>query len=505
MSQENGERSGSAQDRLFELWGEVVDLGSAMAVLQWDQETQMPTKGQESRGKQLATLAGIHHAKMTDPALADALDAAAEEAGEDPEAAAQVREARRSVDRASKVPAALAKDLAEAESNGLASWQEARAASDFSLFRDSLVELVALQKERAGHLAGDGSPYDALLDIHEPGTTEAQLAPIFAQLKEGLGALLDRVRGSGSAPSEAPVQGDFPEQSQLAFSREIVDAMGYDIDAGRIDLATHPFCTGFSNRDVRITWRFQKDDLRPALFGLMHEAGHALYEQGLADADQRTPLGTAVGLGMHESQSRLWENLVGRSREFWEWALPVFHRHFPDKAGVGVDDIWPALHLARPGFIRVEADEATYDLHVLLRFEVERKLFSGGVEVDELPDLWDATSEELLGVRPPDPAKGVLQDIHWAMGAYGYFPTYTLGNLVASQLWEAAAGELDLSAQVAAGEFAPLREWLRDKVHRHGSRFSTSELVERATGKPLSPGPFLARVTSVTEAAYGVA
>ena len=493
-----------AQARFLELWGEVVDIGAAMAVLQWDQETQMPSKGQRSRGKQLATLAGLRHAKLTHPNLGEALNAAAEDAEDEGDSMAQVREARRLVDRASKVPPKLAKALAEAESRGLASWQQSRAESDFSLFRDSLTELVSLQKERASCLAGKGSPYDALLDVHEPGTTESQLVPIFEQLKKGLGVLLDSVHNSGVAPCEDAVRGHFPKEKQLAFSREVITAMGYDIDAGRIDLATHPFCTGFSNRDVRITWRFQENDLRPALFGLMHEAGHALYEQGLSDADQRTPLGTAVGLGMHESQSRLWENLVGRSREFWEWALPIFHRNFPDKKDVGVDEIWPALHLAQPGFIRVEADEATYDLHVLLRFEVERQLFAGGVEVDELSDLWDATSEELLGVRPPNPAMGVLQDIHWAMGAYGYFPTYTLGNLVASQLWDAASQELDISSQVAAGEFCYLREWLRAKVHCHGSRFSTAELVENATGAPLSPAPFLARVTNMTEMAYGV-
>lgn len=498
----------TAQDTLLSLWAEIEDLGSASALLEWDQETQMPKKGQEGRGRALATLAGISHAKMTAPELSDALGACAEEAEPGSDLEALVRLARRDVARATRIPTALAKRMAEAQSRGLAAWQRARREDDFSLFAVELAELVAIKREIAGllvDLTPTGNPYDALLDEYEPGSTEAQLTPLFASLRAELAPLVKGVAESGVRVDETPAQGVFPEAAQLAFGRRVAEAMGFDFDAGRIDLAAHPFCTGFNPRDVRLTWRYQEDDFRPALYGIMHEAGHGLYEQGLPAAWERSPLGKAVSLGVHESQSRLWENLVGRSRAFWEWALPLFHEHFPDKKDVGIDDLWPALHTVTPSLIRVEADEATYNLHVCARFEIEAALFRGDLEVPDLPEAWDARYEDLLGIRAPSVADGVLQDIHWSMGAFGYFPTYTLGNLMNSQLFARAAKDLgDLDALFAAGDFRPLLTWLRDNVHGQGSRWSAGELIERATGEPLSPEPFLTYIRQTTEAVYGV-
>ncbi len=498
----------NTQALFLERWAEIDDLTAASELLGWDQETYMPAKGQTGRGKVLATLAGLHHAKLTSPELRDALDACADEAEPGSDLDAQMREARRRVERASRIPGELARRRAEAQSAGLAAWQEARKAKDFQLFAKELGVLVDLTREAAGHLAplvASGKPFDALLDEYEPGASEAELAPLFASLRAELSPLVKGVAESGVRVDESPAQGRFPEERQLAFGRRVAEQMGFDFDAGRLDLAAHPFCSGFNPRDVRLTWRWQEDDFRPALFGIMHEAGHGLYEQGLPAEWERTPIGTAVSLGVHESQSRLWENLVGRSRSFWEWALPVFHEHFPDSRDVTVDALYPALHTVQPTFIRVEADEATYNLHICVRFEVERALFAGEIEVADLPAAWDDAYEELLGIRPADVAEGVLQDIHWSMGAFGYFPTYTLGNLINAQLFNKAREELgDLDAMFRAGELQPLLGWLRDKVHRHGSRYRAAELIEQTTGRALSPDDFLDYVRATTESVYGV-
>ncbi|MEM7308522.1 MAG: carboxypeptidase M32 [Planctomycetota bacterium] len=493
----------------LERWAEIADLSSASGVLGWDQETYMPRKGQEARGKVLATLAGLRHAKLTAPELGDALEAYAEEAAPGSDAEAQVREARRQIERAARVPAELTKRQAEASSRGLAAWQNARKSSDFSLFERELEELVAIAREIGAHLApltASGKPFDALLDEYEAGATEAELTPLFASLRSSLSPVVHAAAESGVRVDESPARGAFDPTKQLEFGQRVAAQMGFDFDAGRLDRATHPFCSGFHPTDVRLTWRFQEDDFRPALYGIMHEAGHGLYEQGLPSGWARTPLGAAVSLGVHESQSRLWENLVGRSRAFWSWALPLFHETFPEKRDVTVDALYPALHTVAPSLIRVEADEATYNLHIVVRYEVERALIAGELEVGDLPGAWDSAYEELLGVRADDVADGVLQDIHWSMGAFGYFPTYALGNLINAQLFEAARAALgDLDEQLGRGELEPLLAWLRDNIHRHGSRYGARELVERATGKPITADAFLSYVRATTREVYGVA
>ena len=492
-------------ERLLELWGEIVDLERTSSILAWDQETQMPPKGSADRGQLQSTLAGLLHARLSSQELSEALEAAAQAAGPGSVAAGHVREARRRVERVARVPERLARELALARSAGHEAWVAARGADDFSLFEKELAHLIALKREEAGLIAGaDGRPFDALLDEFEPGMTEAALVPLFDRLRAELSPIVRAVADSGRAVDESPARGHFPEANQRAFGRAVAEAMGFDFEAGRLDLAPHPFCSGFAPRDVRITWRYHEEDFRPALYGIMHEAGHGLYEQGLPLEWQRTPLGGAVSLGMHESQSRLWENLVGRSRAFWEWALPLFREHFPDGPAV-LDALWPTLHTIQPSLIRVEADQGTYDLHIAVRFEIERALFAGELEVGDLPGAWDDRYEELLGIRSPSVADGVLQDIHWSFGGFGYFPTYTLGNLINAQLFEAAREELgDLDTMFARGEFAPLLSWLREKVHRHGSFHSADELVQRATGRPLSPDAHLAQRRAMAREIYGV-
>jgi carboxypeptidase Taq len=371
-----------------------------------------------------------------------------------------------------------------------------------------LSEVIALTNEQADALVAAGiaeTRYDALLDAYEPGATEDQLARLLGDLGSELAPLVKAVAESGVVVDESPAQGTFPDSAQLALGRLVASAIGYDFEGGRLDESAHPFTAGFGPGDVRITWRAEPDDFRPGLFGIMHEAGHAMYEQGLPADLALTPIGEAVSLGFHESQSRLWENQVGRSRAFWEWALPYLHDALPETRRVTVDELYPALHTISPSLIRVEADEGTYNLHIIARFEIERMIVAGDVTVDELPDLWSDTYHDLLGVRPASVVDGVLQDIHWAMGAIAYFPTYTLGNLVAAQLFDAATAAIDdLPGRISTGDFAPLLEWLRENVHQHGRRISADELVIRATGAPLSSAAFLDYLHATANEVYGV-
>ncbi len=490
------------EQRLASLWGELSDLSRASNLLEWDQETHMPGKGLEGRGAVLGTLAGLHHRLLVAPELSDALDACAEVAQPGSRLAAQVARARHSVDRAVRVDEALARSLALAQSRGTSAWQAARAANDFEAFTPALTELLSLKREQAAAIRPNGGAYDAMLDGFEPGATEAWLEPLFERLE---GTLAPRVRAltARSAVDESPALGSFPAAAQAAFGRQMATAIGFDFEAGRLDETAHPFCVGVNPGDVRLTWRWYEEDFRPGLFGILHEAGHGLYEQGLPTDQQRLPIGGAVSLGIHESQSRLWENHVGRSRGFWQWAKPHFERAFPAAGPLDVDALWPALHTAKPTFIRVDADEATYNLHVAIRFGLERRLFSGELEVPDLPAVWDEAYGSLLGIRPSGPAEGVLQDIHWAHGLFGYFPTYTLGTMAAAQLFSAASRDLgDLDAAFAAGDFHPLLDWLRTNIHVHGARFGAPELIERATGQPLTADHLVDYLKETTERAY---
>lgn len=499
MSTEN------AYQRLLELWGEIRDFGSLEELLDWDQETQMPRRGVEGRGKLLATIAAAKHERLTSEELADLLASCLASFPEESVEAAQAREAKRQSDRARRVPAALEKALAEARTHALAAWQEARRRADFPAFEPHLTRLVELKREEAASLADGPVAYDALLDLYEPGATVAELAPLFRDLRTELAGLIRAASASGRTVDESAVLGHFPVARQRELVLAAAAAFGFDFEAGRLDASTHPFCTGIHAGDTRLTWRWQEDDLRPGLFGVLHECGHGLYEQGLPREFARTPLGDAVSLGVHESQSRLWENQVGRGRAFWHWALPRVAELFPEHPRLSVEQVWPALHTVKPSLIRVEADEATYNLHILVRFEIEQALFAGEIEVGDLPAVWNDTYEELLGLRPANDAEGVLQDIHWSLGSFGYFPTYTLGTLTAAQLFAAAERDLGgLALPFARGEFSLLLDWLRAKVHRQGARLKPGELIQQATGEPLSPRPFLEYLRGVVGEVYGV-
>lgn len=488
--------------RLLAAWTEIRSLAGVEMLLAWDQETMMPAGAAEARAAQLATVAGLRHAKLVNDELQESLAACESEAADQPVIAAMLREARRSANRARRIPEALARELAAAKSRGVAAWQRARAANRFAEFRDPLVRLLELTRLEANALDA-AAPYDALLDEYEPGARTAELEALFAPLEASLSRLVHEVATARPRVDGTMLRGRFPLAQQLALGRMIGQCAGFEFTRGRLDASAHPFCMGIAASDVRLTWRGDVADFRPGLFGILHEVGHGLYEQGLPAAWQGSPLAEPASLGIHESQSRLWENHVGRSVEFWTWLLPHFRAAFPDSSATRPADIALALHAVQPSAVRVDADETTYNLHIVARFRLERALFSGQLEVDDLPAAWNDEIRRLLPVDIPDDNHGVLQDIHWASGLFGYFPTYTLGNLTAAQLFEAALrDDEELRDHIARGDFGPLLRWLREKIHRRGASLPPAELVAAATGEPLSAAPFLRHVTSHCRALY---
>jgi carboxypeptidase Taq len=473
----------------------IEDLTAAAAVLAWDQETFMPEGGAEARAHQLSTLQSQAHERFASDATGELLDQAAETI-EDPESldddASLVRVTRRDYERARKVPSSLVAELSRATSQAKQAWTQARQADDFGAFAPHLERLVELSVEKAEAIGYDDEPYDALLEEYEPGLTTQEVASTFATLHDDLVPLVDAI---AAAPQidDAPLHGSFPQEKQQAFGEQVLADLGYDFDRGRQDVSAHPFTTSFAPGDVRITTRYDESFLPSALFSTIHEGGHALYEQGIAPALARTPLADGASLGVHESQSRLWENHVGRSRPFWRHYFPQLQDTFPDALGnTAPEAFYRAINRVEPSLIRVEADEVTYNLHVMLRFELERGLIDGSVAVNDLPRLWNEAMDETLGVVPDTDANGVLQDVHWSMASFGYFPTYTLGTLMAAQLMEAIQETLPaLDERMAQGEFGPLLDWLRTHVHRHGRKLTAPRLLDRTTGADLSAAPWL--------------
>jgi carboxypeptidase Taq len=476
---------------------EVAVLQSCSAVLGWDQQTYMPKAGAAFRGEQLAVLAGLTHAKATDPATGELLATCeASDLVRDPESveAANVRELRHGYDRATKLPQRLVEELARVTTAAQEAWQEARARDHFPAFRPHLERVLELKREEADAVGWTGHRYDALLDEYEPGMTAAEIRTLFAGLTAALTPLV-RAAADAGPPKTDVLARDFPVDRQRLFAESAAAAVGFDFAAGRLDTTAHPFCSAFGPGDCRLTTRYNPRFFPEAFFGVLHEAGHGMYEQGLPAEHFGTPCGSSCSLGVHESQSRLWENQVGRGRPFWEHFFPRLKQAFPGAvADVPLDDWLAAVNAVKPSFIRVEADEATYNLHIALRFELELALLSGDLPAADLPGAWNERFQSLLGLTVPGDREGCLQDIHWSFGGVGYFPTYTLGNLLAAQLMQAATRDLgsELTAGFRAGDFAPLLGWLRQHVHAHGRKFRPGELCRRATGRPLSADAFLA-------------
>jgi carboxypeptidase Taq len=515
--------SDDAYRELVTLARETAVLASCSAVLGWDEQTYMPKGASEHRGSQMAILAGIQHERATSPRIGELLamlEGSSLTADAESVPAVNVRELRRSYDRRTKLPRTLVEELARTTSLAQQEWVASRAANDFARFRPWLEKIFDLKRQESACLAGaipgggpssaarpDGghsSPlrapgpaeiYDPLLDEFEPGATAAGLAGVFDSLKSELVPLIEalsaKTRSSAGerSPTGTVAAGDgiltrqFPRDRQRIFAEAAASALGFDFNRGRLDVAAHPFCTGIGPGDCRITTRYDERQFADAFFGVLHEVGHGLYEQGLDPAHYGTPMGEAVSLGVHESQSRLWENAVGRGRAFWKYWFPLAQRVFHEAlADVSIDAFHRAVNRVEPSLIRVQADEATYNLHIIVRFELEQALLSGALAVADLPAAWNEKYRETLGVTPRTDAEGCLQDIHWSAGLVGYFPTYTLGNIYAAQLFARAHAELgDLDSAFARGDFRPLLDWLRAQVHVHGQRYRAAELIERVT------------------------
>jgi carboxypeptidase Taq len=489
--------------RFYARWRSLSDLGQAQQVLEWDQQVMMPPRGGEQRSRQLAALAEALHERLVDPQLGELIARLeARRDALDDDQRADLREARRAYDREVKIPQALVAERARVCSLAQGAWAEAKERDAFAAFLPHLREVVRLTRELARAI-GTPNPYDALLDDYEPGMTEGALRPLFAELRDRLVALLDRLRG-GRPPSQEVLRRCFPRAAQERFSRRVMLDLGYELEAGRLDVSAHPFTAGTLG-DVRITTRYDERFLPTALFGVIHEAGHAIYEQGLDPARYRDPAGQACSLGVHESQSRFWENLIGRSRPFWERYLPLARQAFPGVLDdVGPDELYGALNVCQPSLIRIEADEVTYNLHIILRFELESALLAGDLEAVDLPGAWHERMQRLLGLTPPTDRDGVLQDVHWSAGLFGYFPTYALGNLYGAQIMAALRGDLpDLDGRVAAGDFAAIKDWLRRKIHRHGRRYLAPELIERVCGAAPTASAALTYLDDKYRAIYG--
>jgi carboxypeptidase Taq len=501
--------SASSYSELHRRSKELGVLNSCAAVLGWDQQTYMPAKGAELRGEQMALLASLVHQKLTDPRIGELLS---EVEGSDlvksadSEAAANVREWRRAYDRATKIPQALVEELARVTTAAQQAWQEAKAKNDFPHFRPHLQKVIDLKRQEADAVGFKDHRYNALVDEFEPGATVPDLNTLFADLTKELVPLIRAIAESPKKPNRAILEREFPVDRQKLFAESAAVAFGFDFAAGRLDTTAHPFCSGFGPGDCRITTRYNARFFGESFFGVLHETGHALYEQNLPADHFGTPLGVACSYGIHESQSRLWENQVGRGRPFWHHFFPRLRQAFPVALGeVTLDEFYFAINDVRPSLIRVEADEATYNLHIALRFELELALLSGDLTVAELPDAWNMRFADLFGIAVPDNSRGCLQDIHWSFGGIGYFPTYTLGNLFAAQIMSAARRDLgadSLATDFQRGDFGRLKDWLTNNIHRHGQRYRAGELCRRATGAALSPSPFLVYLRDKFQALY---
>lgn len=482
----------STLEELRRRLGEVHDVELAVQALEWDQLVMMPHGGGPVRAEQLATLRGIAHERFVDPevgTLLEELRPLEESLDYESDDASLIRVARRDWEKASRVPTELTAEITRVASRAQDAWAEARAQSDYAAFRPWLDRNLELRRRYVECFDEADETYDILLDDYEPGMKTAEARAVFERIKP---QLIELAQEAGSSDEPAFMGGPFPEEEQERLSRFVVERFGASWDRFRLDRTVHPFCSSFATTDIRMTTRYSEHDLN-SLFSSMHECGHGLYEHGVDPGLERTPLCNGVSSGLHESQSRLWENVVGRSAAFWRWLYPEVEALFPDVLdGVTNDDFYRAVNHVQPSFIRVDADEVTYGLHVIIRFELEQELISGALTTAELPEAWNARYADYLGVEVPEDRLGVLQDIHWAFNGFGYFPTYQLGNVISLQIWEKLVDALpDVESQIEAGEFGELGAWLRENLYALGRKFTPQETLERVTGGPIDPEPYL--------------
>ncbi|TVQ17634.1 MAG: carboxypeptidase M32 [Spirochaetaceae bacterium] len=488
-----------ALERIKELDREIRTLNGIEALLGWDHHVYMPERGVHQRSEQTAYIASLSHQKVTNPEFGDLLDKLGASA-ENPLGSKSLSDDDRRLVRAvyrdfhqqTRVPGSLVEEFARVTSIAQSVWTEARKKSDFSLFRPHLEKIVDLNLQLADHLGYTAHPYDALVDQYEPEITTAQIATVFRQLREALVPLVRDIKAAKQVDTSFLRQ-PYPVELQEQFGRAVLDAIGFDSQRARLDRSVHPFTTTIGVDDVRITTRYLADLVTSSLFGIVHEAGHAFYELGFAEGFRGTRLADACSLGIHESMSRFWENVIGRGRAFWSHFYPQFKETFPDQlSGVDIEAFYKAINRVEPSLIRVEADEVTYSLHIILRFELERMLIGKELKVKDLPHAWHEQSRDLLGIVPDGDASGVLQDIHWSGGSIGYFPTYALGNVYGLQFTAKLREQIpDLDTKVRHGEFAPIKAWLDTNVHAHGRSRTPQELCQQITGNPMSAEPFV--------------
>ena len=499
----------AAYDELLRRFKDTRMLDSIGSVLGWDERTYMPARGAGHRAEQMALLARLGHEQLTAARIGELLSQVeASPLVKDAESvpAVNVREIRRLYDIAVKVPSALVEELARTTTRAQGVWQEARKNNDFKTFAPWLEKIVGLKRQEAQAIGYKDVPYDALLDQYEPGATTAEVTRMFAALRKDLVPLVGAITASGKKPRPDVFQRDYPLDRQHLFGQSAAAAIGFDFTAGRLDVTVHPFCSGFGPGDCRLTTRYHLHEFNQGFFGILHEAGHGIYEQGLDAEHFGTPMGSAVSLGIHESQSRLWENQVGRSRPFWEHFYPRAQQTFPGILDdVSPDDFLFAINRVARSFIRVEADETTYNMHIILRFELEQALIAGDLKPGDVPGAWNEKFHQSFDMVPATDAEGCLQDIHWSMGGLGYFPTYTLGNLYAAQLMDKARQDLPgLDDDFRKGLFARLKTWLNEKVHRPGQKYRPRDLAQKVTGQTLSHEPLMAYLRAKFAALYGI-
>lgn len=495
----------SALAELKNYVAEMVELSGAAALAHWDARTHMPPGGVDTRAKVVGRLSRLNFERLISPKFGELLAAAEKElAGAREAERAMVRHGKRDHERAKAIPPDFYQKFVELCTKAESVWERAKAEANFPLFKPYLAEIVDMVREMASMIGYKEHPYDALLEEYEPGMTTREVGALLGELREKLVPLVRELRERGTPPPPIP-EGRYSIPSQRALCREVLAAIGYDFSGGRLDDSAHPFTIGLGPGDTRVTNRYSESEPFSALFGALHEGGHALYDQGVPAELHWMGLSGGASFGVHESQSRFWENQIGRSLAFWVFFKPKMSQRFRVFARMKPEEIWRMVNRVEPSLIRVEADEVTYNLHICLRFELEVELLEGKLRVEELPGRWNAAMKEYLGVEPPDDAKGVLQDVHWSGGSFGYFPSYALGNLYAAQFTAVAEGEIPgFWAQVERGDLAPILSWLREKIHRHGRIFWPKELVQQVTGKEPSPEPFLRYLEEKYSAVYGL-
>ena len=493
----------SALEALRSRTSDLDALHAALSIMEWDQQTYMPRGGAEARAEHVGLLSRMYHETLIADETRNALASAKSEANSDDEIA-MLRVVQRDLDHATKIPTALVEEKSKLASLAHEAWVKARANNDFPSFAPLLERMFEIAKEETSHLGYKDHPYDALTDQYEEGATEAYWRSMYESIKGPQVQLVKEIRESGKKIDDSKLYGEWDESKQKTFTEYLVREIGFDMERGRQDTAPHPFCTGWSVGDIRLTTRY-KPYIGSAIFGSLHEAGHGMYEQGSPMKWDRTPLAGGVSLGFHESQSRTWENLVGRSKSFWQRYLPELQKTFPALSSFNLDGWYQAINKVEPGFIRVEADEVTYNLHTLVRFEIECDMLTDKMTVKDLPEVWNAKYTEYLGITPKSDSEGCLQDVHWSGGSIGYFPTYSMGNLLSYQIWGAMEKEVgDTNALMAAGNFKPILGWLQEKVYSQGKKYPPRELVQRVTGKPLDASDYLKCLGAKYREIYGL-